>query len=212
MTDDIFYIFDLIGVAVFAVSGVLAAGRKQMDLFGVVVIATLTAIGGGTVRDVLLDRHPIFWIADPVYLMVILAATAGTLFYVRWRGVPGNALVIADAAGLALFTLFGVQIAEARGLPALIVIVMGVLTGVAGGVLRDVLSAEIPLILKRDIYASAAIAGAAVYLALQHLGLERSWAVLAGVVSIMALRFAAIAWGVRLPIVRIAPEPHDRHE
>src|SRR5262249_21200175 len=153
------YVFDLAGVAVFAISGVLAAGRKQLDWVGVLVIATLTAIGGGTVRDVLLDRHPIFWIADPTYLFVICGATIATLAYVRVRPPPGNALLFADALGLALFAVSGAQIAEAQGLAPLIVVLMGTITGVAGGVLRDVLCAEIPLILRRDVYATAAVAG-----------------------------------------------------
>ena len=111
------YLLDLIGVAVFAVSGALVAGRKQFDLLGVAVIATVTAIGGGTVRDVLLDRHPVFWIRDPTYLPVILAAAALALLYARVRRPPRISLLIADALGLALFTISGAQIAEERNLP-----------------------------------------------------------------------------------------------
>jgi len=99
------YVLDLLGVAVFAVSGVLAAGRKSLDLLGVLVIATLTAIGGGTIRDLLLDRHPIFWISQPTYLVVISVAAALTIIYVRVRRPPGDALLYADALGLALFTI-----------------------------------------------------------------------------------------------------------
>ena len=100
-----YYVLDLLGVAVFAVSGVLAAGRKSLDLFGVLVIATLTAIGGGTIRDLLLDRHPIFWIVQPTYLVVISVAAALAIIDVRVRRPPGNALLYADALGLALFTI-----------------------------------------------------------------------------------------------------------
>src|SRR5918998_745786 len=102
---------DLLGVAVFAVSGALAAGRKSLDLLGVLVIAVVTAIGGGTIRDLLLNRHPIFWIADPTYLVVICIAAALTIVYVRLRAPPGNSLLVADALGLALFTITGAQIA-----------------------------------------------------------------------------------------------------
>lgn len=138
------YAIDLLGVAVFAVSGALAAGGKRLDLLGVVVVATVTAIGGGTVRDLLLDRHPVFWVSDPSYLAVITGAALLTVVYVRWRPPPEESLAVADALGLAFFVISGAGIAHQLGLPATGVIVMGVLTGVAGGVIRDVLTAEIP--------------------------------------------------------------------
>ena len=158
----------------FAISGALAAGRKSLDWLGVAVIAVVTAIGGGTVRDVLLDRHPIFWIADPKYLVVCLAATALTLVYVHLRIPAFRALFVADALGLAFFTIGGVQIAEMAGLSGLLALLMGLITGVVGGVARDVLLAEIPLILRRgQLYASAAIVGAALYLLLERAGVPR---------------------------------------
>jgi uncharacterized membrane protein YeiH len=191
---------DLLGVAVFAVSGALAAGRKSLDLLGVVVIAMVTAIGGGTTRDVLLDRHPVFWIADPIYLVVIATAAFGTVAYSRRYRVPTDALAIADALGLAFFVISGAQIAESMGLPALSVIVMGVITGTFGGLVRDVLTREIPMILSRgELYATAAIVGVASYLLLLSL-LPRSLAALAGVMVIVALRVAAILWSLRLPV------------
>src|SRR5215831_19966433 len=157
----LFYLLDLVGVAVFAVSGTLAAGRTGLDLLGVIVIAALTAIGGGTLRDLLLNRHPIFWITYAKYLTVIIASALLTVCYVRIWPPPGNTLLVADALGLALFAMFGAQVAEAAQRPPLIVVLMGTMTGVAGGVLRDVITAQIPLILRRDIYATAAIGGIA---------------------------------------------------
>ena len=139
-----FYLLDLVGVAVFAVSGVLAAGRTGLDLFGVLVIAALTAIGGGTLRDLLLQRHPLFWITDTTYLHVILVSAVLTVCAVQVWPPPGDALLLADALGLALFALSGAQVAEAAQHPPLIVVLMGTMTGVAGGVLRDVLTAQIP--------------------------------------------------------------------
>jgi len=198
-----FHLLDLLGVAVFAVSGVLAAGRKSLDLFGVLVIATLTAIGGGTVRDLLLDRHPIFWIAEPTYLIVISAAALLTIVYVRVRRPPGDALLYADALGLALFTIAGAQIAETAGLPAIIVVLMATITGVAGGVLRDVLCAEIPLILRRDIYATAAIAGASLYLLAERFGAPRPWSAGFGMGMVVMLRVFAIQRGLKLPTFRL---------
>jgi uncharacterized membrane protein YeiH len=163
------HILELLGVAVFAISGALAAGRKSLDWLGVAIIAVVTALGGGTVRDVLLDRHPVFWIARPEFLIVCLAATALTLLYVHLRIPAFRALFIADALGLAFFTIGGAQIAQQSGLSGLLALLMGVITGVVGGVARDVLLAEIPLILRRgQLYASAAIVGAGLYLLLER--------------------------------------------
>lgn len=198
------YLIDLLGVAVFAVSGALAAGRKQLDLLGVVVIAVVTAIGGGTIRDVLLDREAVFWVADPTYLVVIAAAALGTVVYTRLRKPPGSALAIADALGLAFFTISGAQITQALGHSPIIVVVMGTVTGVAGGMVRDVLTTEIPFILRPgELYATAAIAGAAAYLVLEGLGLPRIPASVLGMATIAGIRFAAILLDLRLPTYRV---------
>ena len=198
------YVLSLIGVAVFAISGALAAGHKQLDLFGVLVIATVTAIGGGTVRDLLLDRTPIFWIADPNPLIVIAISALLTVLYVRWRKPPGASLLVADAFGLALFAISGAQVAEAEQLHWLLVIVMGTITGVAGGLLRDVLCNEVPLLLQQtDLYATAAIIGVVAYLACQVLGMDRTSAALLGMTVVASLRLAAIFWGLRLPVFHI---------
>jgi uncharacterized membrane protein YeiH len=200
-------LLDLAGVAVYAVSGALAAGRKSLDLVGVVVIASVTAIGGGTVRDLLLDRHPVFWIARPTYLYVIIVAALATVAWSRRFRPPALSLAVADALGLALFTVSGAQIAEARGLSGVVVVLMGTLTGVAGGVLRDVLAAEIPMILRKgQLYATASIAGAAVYLLLQSF-LDRTSAALLAMAFTAVLRIAAIVWDLTLPVFRI-PGPH----
>ncbi len=195
-------------MAVFAISGVLAAGRKRLDWLGVAIIALVTAIGGGTVRDVLLDRNPIFWIADPTYIVVTLATTAVTLFYVRVRLPPPRALLVADALGLAFFAIGGVQIAQMAGLSGMLAVIMGTITGVAGGVIRDVLCAEIPLILQRGhLYATATIVGAILYLLLERAGTSRDVASLAGMGAIVAVRFGAIMWKVELPVLTL--DHHD---
>lgn len=194
------YLLDLLGVGVFAVSGALAAGRKRLDLLGVIVIATVTAIGGGTTRDLLLDRHPVFWVADPSYLAVIAGAALSTVLYVRWRPAPEESLAVADAFGLAFFVVSGAGIAQQLDLPVLSVIVMGVLTGVAGGVIRDVLTAEIPMILHGgELYATAAITGAAAFVALVAFGAASPLPSLVGMAVIVALRLATIVWGLRVP-------------
>jgi uncharacterized membrane protein YeiH len=194
----------LAGVAVFAISGVLAAGRKSLDWLGVAIIAVVTAIGGGTLRDLLLDRNPIFWIADATYLKAILAATGFTLFYVHFR-IPGRrGLLVADALGLAFFTIGGVQIAQQSGLTGLLAVLMGMITGVAGGVIRDVLCAEIPLILRKgQLYASSTLVGAALYLVLESAGVMRDLAALAGMATIVVVRFAAIIWRLELPVLSL---------
>jgi uncharacterized membrane protein YeiH len=206
------YILDLCGVGVFAVSGAIVAARKRFDLLGIAVIATVTAIGGGTIRDVLLNRHPVFWIRDATYLFVIVGAATLTAVYMLFRKPPHLWLLIADALGLALFTISGAQVAEERDLPAVVVVVMGTITGSAGGLLRDVLGAEVPLVLRQaDLYATAAIAGATAYLVLQAVGVEQTLAALLGMATVAGLRLAAIVWKLRLPVLRV-PDNGDRTE
>lgn len=194
------YLIDLAGVAVFAVSGVLAAGRKKLDLFGVVVLALVTAIGGGTLRDVLMDRGQVFWMGDPTYLVVITLVALATVQWVKRFPTPDHALELADAAGLAFFVIGGAQIAQQAGLPGISVVVMGVMTGVAGGIVRDVLTAEIPFILRhRQLYATAAIAGVCAYLLLGALGVGATGASLGGMATTFLLRLASIYLDLRLP-------------
>jgi uncharacterized membrane protein YeiH len=201
------HVAELLGIAAFAASGVLSAGRKGMDLIGVAVIAFVTALGGGTLRDLLLDRHPIAWISDQSLLWVCLASTAATLVWVRRHVPPNRSLLVADALGLALFTIGGTQVAEQMGEGGIVAVLMGVLTGAAGGIMRDVLSAEIPLVLRPGrLYVTAAVAGAVLYLAAEALGLERATASIAGMTLIAALRFAAMRWNVRLPPARMPPD------
>jgi len=211
MPTSFLYVLDLIGIAVFAISGALAAGRKALDPIGVMALALATAVGGGTIRDVLLDRHPIFWLADPAYLLVIIASALFAVAYTRWRRAPEAALLIADALGLALFSVAGAQIAERAGLPAISCILLGTITGAAGGAVRDVLSMEIPLVLRGGyLYATAAIAGTGVYFALEALGLGRPIATLVGMSVVAGLRFASIWWRFELPVYRLTTDEHPR--
>ena len=193
------YLLDLFGGAVFAVSGALTAGRARMDLFGAVVVAVVTAVGGGTVRDVLLDNHPVFWIRDPTYLAVILAASVVTFLYARFRRPPGASLLVADAFGLAVFTFIGARTAYEAGAPGVVVVLMGAITGAAGGVMRDVLCAEVPLILRRDIYATAALTGAAIYVLLREIGAGDPLVAGLSVGAVFGLRLAAIRFGLNVP-------------
>lgn len=204
------FALDYAGVAVCAVSGALAAGRRSLDLLGVVVIATVTAIGGGTLRDLLLDRHPVFWIANTGYLTAAVAAALFTLVYVRFFRPPERLLLVADAFGLALFTISGAHIAQQAGVDGVIVVVMGTVTGVFGGVLRDVLCAEIPMILRKGhIYATAAIAGAAVFVLLDRHGCDREIVTLSSMAVVAGLRLSAIVWNLQLPVFSLSD--HGRH-
>lgn len=193
------YILDLFGVAVFAASGVLAAKDRELDMLGVIVVAAMTAIGGGTLRDLLLDRHPIFWITDVWYLVVILLATFATIVYLRYQAPPQFMLRVADAFGLGLFAISGAQLTQAVGANPLIVVLMGTMTGVTGGILRDVVTGRVPLILQKEIYATAAMGGIALYLALDALGVAANMGFAAGLVFVVALRLIALRRGLNLP-------------
>ena len=205
MLDEIrlLYLLDLFGVGVFAISGALAAGRKSLDLLGVVIIAVVTAVGGGTTRDLLLDRHPIFWITDAWYLSVIIISALGTIWYTRHQEPPEKALLLADALGLAVFTIAGAQITQEVTQSEVIIVIMAAITGTVGGLIRDVLSNDIPLILRRDIYATAALAGASVYLILQFIGLSSITTIILSMGLVIGLRLAAIQWNWHLPRFRL---------
>lgn len=197
------YWFDLMGVAVFAVSGALAAMQAGLDLFGLLVLAAVTAVGGGTLRDVLLNRHPVFWMRDTRYLLVIIASALAALLLGPFPEHGLMALKIADALGLALFALCGTEIAEEHGVTPLPALLMGTLTACGGGVLRDVLSGQAPMLLRKDIYATAAIGGIALYFLLKALKVPMRWAFVAGLVGVAALRLAALHWHWQLPALRL---------
>lgn len=197
------YFADLAGVAVFAISGALAAGRKSLDWLGVIVIAVVTAIGGGTTRDILLDRTPVFWITDPNYLYVIIISAFFTMYYYRYNKPPFKLLLIADAFGLGLFAILGAGIAQNLGASFLIIIIMGTITGVAGGIIRDIITNEIPFILQRDFYASAAICGIVVYLILLELNVDFTISSFIGMAVVFTLRLAAIYKWISFPFFRL---------
>lgn len=202
-TTALLYAFSMLGVAVFAASGALAGGRKNFDPIGVTVLAMVTATGGGTIRDVLIDR-PIFWIADPNHIIVCLFSTVITVIWARFFRPPMRALLYADAIGLCFFAISGAQIAENAGLSALIIILMGTITGTAGGLLRDVLSVEVPLIFRKsELYVTTCVVGLAAYVGLRWLEWSQTEAGIAGAAIILALRLASIRWQLTLPIIKV---------
>lgn len=193
------YYLDLFGVAVFAASGVLATRDRNLDIFGVLIVATFTAIGGGTLRDLLLGHHPIFWIVDQWYLVTIVLSVLATVTYLSLRPPPGALFLVADAFGLAIFAMSGAKLAMEAEHSPLIVTIMGAMTGVMGGMLRDVITARIPLVLQKEIYATAAIAGIVVYLSLHALSVPDTLAFPIGVAVVIGLRLLAIRWKLNLP-------------
>ncbi|MBP8226857.1 MAG: trimeric intracellular cation channel family protein [Pararheinheimera sp.] len=195
-----FHWFDLLGIAVFAISGTLAAWRKQMDGFGVIVLATVTAIGGGTLRDLILDS-PVIWLSNNSYFLAIFVAAGLTILAVRNRLlIPNNTLQIADAIGLAFFVIMGTQKALDHGTSGFVAIMMGTMSGVCGGMIRDVLCREIPMVFRGELYAITCIFGGFVYVQLLGFGIAQMPAMLIGMTALLTLRLAAIRWHLTIPV------------
>jgi uncharacterized membrane protein YeiH len=191
--------FDMLGVAVFAVSGALVASRKGMDIIGFIFLGTVTGIGGGTVRDLVLGQAPVFWVKEPLYLVICIIASVLVFFAAH---VPRSRLVLLiwlDAIGLSLFCVLGAEKALSYG--PVVAATMGVITATMGGMIRDILGGESPIILRREIYATAALAGAIVYL-VALLMLPRDAAVLCGFSAAMALRGLALRYKWSLPVYK----------
>ena len=199
------YLLDLCAVAVCAITATLEAHRRDLDLFGVVVIAVIAGIGGGTVRDILLGRLPVYWIHDPIYVVVGVCAAIFAFFLGRHLPLPKNFFLLPDAIGLALFTVIGTSIAMSLQVHWFIAALMGVITGVFGGVIRDILCNEVPLIFRTDIYATASLIGALLFIALEALGMAHNPALVAAMVATVLIRLAAIRWHIHLPRLR----PYD---
>ena len=198
---ELLYWLDLCGVVVFAVSGALEAARKQLDIVGFLFVAAVTGIGGGTLRDLLLDR-PVFWLHEPVYLWLTSAAALVTFFvapHIERRATP---LLWADAVGLAVFSVLGAQTALDAGTGPAVAVLMGAMTATFGGLIRDVVCTETPLILKREIYATAGAVGATALVAGQALGLGTPASALAGLALAFAIRAVALVYGLSLPVYR----------
>lgn len=197
--DALLYWVGLAAVAVNALTGVLDAGRKQMDLIGALLVAVATALGGGTVRDLLLDRN-VFWVVDQTYLTAALATGLVTFFVARALAVPPKLFLIPDAIGLALFTIVGTQIALQWHTPWLVASLMGMITGVIGGVIRDILCNDVPMVfLKGELYASAAWAGALAMIGMQAAGMPSVTASWLAMALVLILRLAAIRYHLTLP-------------
>lgn len=200
--DSAIYIFDLIGVAVFAVSGALAAAEKRLDILAFVLFGTITGVGGGTVRDLLLDTDQVFWIADTSYLWTCIGASCLTWMLAgRSRSLP-RLLLWADALGLALFSVLGAVKALQWDAPYVVAVVMGMMTASFGSLIRDGLLGRQPVLLEPNIYVTAALVGAGGYTLLQALPFTASVAMPLAMASAFALRAMAIVFDLRLPKYR----------
>jgi len=195
----ILYYLDLLGTAVFAITGLLAARRKQLDLFGAIVIAMVTAIGGGTLRDLIIDV-PVFWTQHDIYIYVVVISAMLLFFLARFRRLPIKMLLFLDALGLAVFTVIGTQKAMALGFSDPIAIMTGIMTGVVGGIIRDVLVGEVPLVFRKEIYATASFVGASIFLLMEHVSFDTDTAVIVSILITLVMRVWAIVYNIELPV------------
>lgn len=199
MDFSIVYTLEMLGTAAFAVSGALAASRKNMDIFGFMVLALMPAVGGGTVRDIIIDRVPVFWVSDNRYVAVAIIAALAVYFTSYRAGARRRILVWMDALGLALFAALGTEICLRHDTGPLVAIMLGVTTAVTGGMIRDVICNEIPLILSREIYATAAFAAACVNVLAHGAGVADRIALIAAVIVGFTVRALAIVFDWSLP-------------
>lgn len=194
-------VLDLAAAVVFAVTGALVASRKQMDILGFMWLGVVTGVGGGTVRDLLLSK-PVFWVANPSPVIACLAASVAVYFTAHFLPSRYRLLVWLDAMGLALVTIAGTTKGLDAGAGALVAVVMGVVTAVVGGIIRDILGQEPSIVLRREIYVTAAALGATAHVMLIGLGVMPAHSALAGGGLVFAVRALAIAFNLSLPTYR----------
>jgi uncharacterized membrane protein YeiH len=190
----ILYLLDLIGVFAFGLTGGLVAKRKDMDLFGFFVLALVTATGGGTLREIMLGNTNLFLFYDPTYIIVIIASALCTFVFHNQILKITSIVLFLDAIGLGTFVCIGMSKALAAGVPAFGAVIFGLLTAVGGGVLRDVLAGEVPMVLHRDFYAVACIIGGVIYIFLYEIGLDQEIVMAVTTAIIIALRVLAIKY------------------
>jgi uncharacterized membrane protein YeiH len=199
-------LFDIIGTLAFALSGLIEAARKKLDIVGMAMVSGLAAFGGGTLRDILLDRRPFFWVENEIWVWILILICIGALLFIRARHLEPTerAMQWPDAIGLGAFTAGGTQLALTAGVPAVISVIMGVLTAIFGGVLRDIVVNEIPKAFSDHIpYAVIAFTGGWVVVGLNLLNVDAFVAVAVGSIFTIVLRVLALLFGWRLPIWKI---------
>lgn len=194
------YLFDMIGIVACSISGTILAKHKKFDVFGCLLVSIVTAIGGGTVRDVILNRHPLFWMVDMSYLTVItISSLVMQIFFHPNSKRVNKFLRLSDTIGLSAFTLIGIKVADSMGTNVPVALLLGVITIIVGGIIRDMICNEIPLVLQQEIYITAALAGGILYFALHNLGV-RDWVTdIATMSTIFTLRMLAIRYDWQFP-------------
>ena len=197
----VYFILEMLGTLAFAISGIRLASAKRFDWFGAYVVGFTTAIGGGTLRDVMLSMTP-FWMLDSVYLVVTAVALGIVIVLGRYLIRLNNTFFIFDAIGLGLFTVVGIEKTLAAGFPLWVAIIMGTLTGAAGGVLRDILINEEPLIFRKEIYALACVFGGVVFWACAQVGISGAVLQITTAAAVIALRIVAVHYGLKLPTLK----------
>lgn len=195
-----------LGIAVAALTGVLAAKGKRIDLFGVLVLALVTSFGGGTVRDLIVGDLPVFWLQSPAFLFTATTVALLAFIAVRAWKIPVQGLLVADAFALGLFTMIGVSKGVSLGFEGSVAVLLGVVTGVAGGIIRDVLLGEVPLVFRPEIhlYATAAMCGGIVFTLLRLGPVPEPTAILIGFLLVLVLRLMGIKWRISLPLFKTA--------
>ena len=199
---NVIYSLDIIGTFAFAISGALVAIKKEFDIFGVIIIAFVTAVGGGMLRDILIDAHPINWIADINYLWTILVAVVCTFLFKSKIAPLRKTMFLFDTIGISVFTLLGLQKGLTYHLHPFLALVMGMVSAVFGGVIRDVLTKKVPLIFKKEIYASACLSGGVVYLFLERINLNDDVQFVLSAIVIIAIRTLAVIKKYELPKIK----------
>lgn len=193
------YYLGLIGIAAFSITGVIAAGKKDMDIFSIVLLGVVTALGGGTLRDIILDSNPVFWIADLTYLWVSLIAAVATFFGIRLISRLFKLFLYIDAFGLALFTVLATENTINLGFGSTIAVLMGLITGITGGMVRDILTGRMPLLLGKEFYATPALLGAVSFIVFGQYLPEHEYNRLYAISIIFLIRLLAIQWGLYYP-------------
>lgn len=196
---DIIYSIDIIGTFAFAISGALVAMKKEFDVFGVIIIAFVTAVGGGMIRDVLINAHPINWIGDINYIWTILTAVVFTFLFRSKIAPLRRTMFLFDTIGISVFTLLGLQKGLNYDLHPFVALVMGMVSAVFGGVIRDVLTRKVPLIFKKEIYASACLSGGVVYLLLGYAEVHEDLQFITSALVIILIRTVAVVKEYELP-------------
>lgn len=197
---DVLTIIYLVAITAEAMSGALAAGRRDMDIFGVAVIAFVTALGGGTIRDMVLGRFPIGWTQHPEYIYLVISAGLLTTVIARFLHHLKRAFLFLDAMGLIAFSLIGCSVGLALGYPTPVVIMSGMMTGIFGGVLRDVLCNQVPVVFRRELYASVSLAVCVMFLSLRAAGVDSDLNTVISFATGLSLRLLAIRYEWQLPI------------